>query len=79
MVALAAMLAWLAAAGCGEPGRPADPIVIAIANSPAILDQRIGTDEYSQKAHQCCSAPCSRPVPIPAFSRARHVAAATEM
>jgi peptide/nickel transport system substrate-binding protein len=47
------LLALCAAAACvaRQPG-PADPIVIAIANSPAILDPRIGTDEYSQKAHQ---------------------------
>ena len=47
------LLALSAAAGCTDHQRgSADPIVIAIANSPAILDPRIGTDEYSQKAHQ---------------------------
>jgi peptide/nickel transport system substrate-binding protein len=47
------LLALCAVSACGEVQRsPADPIVIAIANSPAILDPRIGTDEYSQKAHQ---------------------------
>jgi peptide/nickel transport system substrate-binding protein len=51
--AASALLVLLAMAGCGERHTgPADPIVIAIANSPAILDPRIGTDEYSQKAHQ---------------------------
>jgi len=41
------------ASGCGgRPTGPTDPIVIAIANSPVVLDPRIGTDEYSQKAHQ---------------------------
>ena len=47
------LLALSAASGCTDHQRgSADPIVIAIANSPAILDPRIGTDEYSQKAHQ---------------------------
>jgi peptide/nickel transport system substrate-binding protein len=52
-VAACTVLAAVAAAGCGARATgPDDPIVIAIANSPAILDPRIGTDEYSQKAHQ---------------------------
>ena len=51
--AMGAVVALLALPGCGgRPTGPTDPIVIAIANSPAILDPRIGTDEYSQKAHQ---------------------------
>ena len=52
-VALGAALGCFMASGCGgRPTGPTDPIVIAIANSPVILDPRIGTDEYSQKAHQ---------------------------
>ena len=64
--------------GCGaRPTGAADPIVIAIANSPAILDPRIGTDEYSQKAHQLLYsslftiAPDLRVVPELALSLAR--------
>jgi peptide/nickel transport system substrate-binding protein len=53
VVALGAALWCVMASGCGgRPTGPADPIVVAIANSPVILDPRIGTDEYSQKAHQ---------------------------
>ena len=52
-VALGAALGCFMASGCGGRSTgPTDPIVIAIANSPVILDPRIGTDEYSQKAHQ---------------------------
>ena len=52
-VALGAALGCFLASGCGVRSTgPTDPIVIAIANSPVILDPRIGTDEASQKAHQ---------------------------
>ena len=47
---------WLACVicvqGCGGGRAAADAIVVGIANSPAVLDPRIGADEQSQKAHQ---------------------------
>ena len=47
---------WLACVvcvqGCGGGREAADAIVVGIANSPAVLDPRIGADEQSQKAHQ---------------------------
>jgi peptide/nickel transport system substrate-binding protein len=52
-VALAgAALSLLISASCGTSRPERDAIVVGIANSPAILDPRIGSDEYSQKAHQ---------------------------
>jgi len=78
VVAACSVLVSLAVAGCGARATgPDDPIVIAIANSPAILDPRIGTDEYSQKAHQLLFsslykiAPDLRVVPELAESEAR--------
>jgi peptide/nickel transport system substrate-binding protein len=47
-----ALLLLLALAGCTGPPLQRDAIVVGIANSPAILDPRIGADEASQKAHQ---------------------------
>jgi peptide/nickel transport system substrate-binding protein len=48
------------ATSCGG-GRPEGAaIVVGIANSPAILDPRIGADEYSQKAHQLLFDPLLR-------------------
>jgi peptide/nickel transport system substrate-binding protein len=52
-------LALLTTACAGT--RTADgAIVVGIANSPAILDPRIGADEYSQKAHQLLFDPLLR-------------------
>lgn len=46
------LLAALACHGCGDGRDGGGAIVVGIANSPAILDPRIGADEQSQKAHQ---------------------------
>src|ERR671915_200385 len=49
---LLAVMSLVLVPGC-IGGRPeTDAIVVGIANSPAILDPRIGADEQSQKAHQ---------------------------
>ena len=46
-------LAVLSVTGaCTAERREGRAIVVGVANSPAILDPRIGADEYSQKAHQ---------------------------
>jgi peptide/nickel transport system substrate-binding protein len=46
------VLAAALLAGCAQ-GRPeGNAIVVALANSPATLDPRVGADEASQKAHQ---------------------------
>jgi peptide/nickel transport system substrate-binding protein len=39
-------------AACGYAPRDPGAIVVAITNSPAVLDPRVGTDEASQKVHQ---------------------------
>lgn len=50
--AACACLAALVAAGCGAGRTEGEAIVVGIADSPAILDPRIGADAASQKAHQ---------------------------
>jgi peptide/nickel transport system substrate-binding protein len=45
-------VAALFGAACTADRPDGDAIIVGIANSPTILDPRIGTDEYSQKAHQ---------------------------
>lgn len=47
-----AFAAVLVNGGCADRGAAGGAIVVGIASSPAILDPRIGADEYSQKAHQ---------------------------
>jgi peptide/nickel transport system substrate-binding protein len=56
---LVVALVWIAAA-CGSGRDEGGAIVVGIANSPAILDPRIGADEYSQKAHQLLFDPLLR-------------------
>jgi peptide/nickel transport system substrate-binding protein len=46
------LAAALIAAACGPEPRRDGAIVVAMTNSAAVLDPRIGTDEASQKAHQ---------------------------
>src|SRR5262245_45582849 len=42
----------LTCAGCADRRPEGDSIVVAMINSPANLDPRVGADEASQKAHQ---------------------------